>query len=312
MGTDNHVTDLTRLGLTSYQARAYLALVGTDTLSAGEVARAAALPRQRIYDVLDGLVAAGLAAARPGKVVRYEAAPPEAAVGRLVSGLRHDLELREAAARALAAELGPLFESARAGRAPGCAAVILAAGRATRFGSAKLLAGLDGRPLLQHVLDLAAEARLEPVVVVLGADAPTLRQACSWRTEVLVVNPDPDAGLSSSVRLGLAQLALSQVERVVVLLGDQPRLSATQLRAILAAPTDQARPIVVPRYAGLPGSPALLERAAWPLAATLTGDQGMSQLFDARPDLIRRVDLEGANPDVDTPADLEELHRTRR
>jgi len=187
------------------------------------------------------------------------------------------------------------------------AGLVLAAGNSRRFGSAKLLAALDGRPLLQHVLDLAAEARLDPVVVVLGADAPALRQACSWRDEVLVVNPDPDAGLSGSVRLGLAQLAFSQVQRAVVLLGDQPRLSAKQLRMILAAPADETRPIVVPRYGSSPGNPVLLERAAWGLASGLTGDAGMSQLIRSRPALVRYLDVAGDNPDVDTPADLDVL-----
>ena len=187
------------------------------------------------------------------------------------------------------------------------AGLVLAAGNSRRFGSAKLLAALDGRPLLQHVLDLAAEARLDPVVVVLGADAPALRQACSWRDEVLVVNPDPDAGLSGSVRLGLAQLAFSQVQRAVVLLGDQPRLSAKQLRSILAAPADETRPIVVPRYGGSPGNPVLLERAVWPMASGLAGDAGMSQLIRSRPALVRYLDVAGDNPDVDTPADLDVL-----
>ena len=183
----------------------------------------------------------------------------------------------------------------------------MAAGNSRRFGSAKLLAPLDGRPLLQHVLDLAAEARLDPVVVVLGADAPALRRACSWRDEVLVMNPDPDAGLSGSVRLGLAQLAFSEVQRAVVLLGDQPRLSAKQLRMILAAPADEARPIVVPRYGGVPGNPVLLERAVWPMASGLTGDAGMSQLIRSRSALVRYLDVAGDNPDVDTPADLDVL-----
>jgi len=187
------------------------------------------------------------------------------------------------------------------------AGLVLAAGNSRRFGSAKLLAALDGRPLLQHVLDVAAEVRLHPVVVVLGADAPALRQACSWRDEVLVVNPDPDAGLSGSVRLGLAQLAFSQVQRAVVLLGDQPRLSAKQLRSILAAPADETRPIVVPRYGGSPGNPVLLERAVWPMASGLAGDAGMSQLIRSRPALVRYLDVAGDNPDVDTPADLDVL-----
>jgi CTP:molybdopterin cytidylyltransferase MocA len=76
---------------------------------------------------------------------------------------------------------------------------------------------------------------------------------------------------------------------------------------VLGAPEDPARPIVVPRYGGVPGNPVLLERAAWPLATELIGDTGMSQLFRSRPDLVRYVDVPGENPDVDTAGDLRRL-----
>lgn len=188
------------------------------------------------------------------------------------------------------------------------AALILAAGAGKRFGGQKLLAELDGAPILQHVLDLAASAGLDPVVVVLGPDADAPARRLSWRNEVRLINPDPGAGLSSSVRLGLAALASSEAQRAVVLLGDQPRLSSAQLDVILGAPVDESRPIVVPRYAGVAGNPVLLERAAWPLAAKLRGDAGMAQLFAANQDLLRFIDVPGTNPDVDTKADLEALH----
>jgi molybdenum cofactor cytidylyltransferase len=307
MADAEHVARLTRLGLTSYEARAYLALVVSESLTATQTAHESGLPRQRIYDVLGGLVAAGLAVARPGKAVRYEAISPDAVVERLIATRRDALEELARNAQTLATELGPVFDAARSGPPTDCAAVILAAGSATRFGSAKLLARLDGRPLLQHALDLAAEARLQPVVVVLGAEAATLRQACTWRDEIVIVNPDPAAGLSGSVRLGLAQLALTASSRTLLLLADQPRLSVTQLHTLLAAPPDSTRPIVVPRYGGVAGNPVLLERGAWRLATGLAGDQGMSQVFAARPSLVRYIDSEGANPDVDTPADLEQL-----
>lgn len=187
------------------------------------------------------------------------------------------------------------------------AAVVLAAGAGSRFGGQKLLAELNGTPILQYVLNLAATAALDPVVVVLGTDADALVTRLWWGDEVRLVNPTPEAGLASSVRMGLAALELSDAERAVVLLGDQPRLSATQLGAILAAPPDETRPFVVPRYDGQPGNPVLLERAAWPLAEQLSGDTGMAQLFGANPDLVRYVDVAGANPDIDTRRDLADL-----
>ncbi len=81
---DEFVTRLTRLGLTGYEARAYLVLTSRDSFTAAEVARQANLPRQRIYDVLTGLGEKGLVSTRPGPVLRYSATDPAAAIGRLV------------------------------------------------------------------------------------------------------------------------------------------------------------------------------------------------------------------------------------
>jgi molybdenum cofactor cytidylyltransferase len=177
---------------------------------------------------------------------------------------------------------------------------VLAAGSGVRFGGHKLLARLDGRPLLQHVLDLAATVGLAPLVVVLGDDAEALISACRWRGELRLVNPDPAAGISSSVKVGLNVLEHTRVRRAVILLADQPYLARDQLDSVLQA----AGPVVIPRYAGVPGNPVVLERSVWPLAASLSGDRGFSQLFASHPDLVTYVDLPGANPDIDTPADL--------
>ena len=78
------VAQLTRLGLTSYEAKAYLTLIRRDSFTAAQVARQSGLPRQRIYDVLGSLVQKGLAVARPGNVVKYAATPPELAIEQLL------------------------------------------------------------------------------------------------------------------------------------------------------------------------------------------------------------------------------------
>lgn len=188
------------------------------------------------------------------------------------------------------------------------AAVVLGAGMGGRFGGGKMLALVDGRPMLQHVLDLVAAVGLEPVIVVLGNDAAAIEQTTLWRTERRVINPNPASGMSGSVRLGLAALE-ADVDRAVVLLGDQPWLSAEQLSALVSEPADVRRPIVVPRYSGVPGNPVLLERTAWPLAGELRGDRGMSQTIDEQPHLVRHVDMPGENPDIDTPEDLQAVSR---
>jgi CTP:molybdopterin cytidylyltransferase MocA/SAM-dependent methyltransferase len=179
------------------------------------------------------------------------------------------------------------------------AALVLAAGRSTRFGSDKLVAEFRGRPMVEHVLGAALAAGLSPVVVVVGPD-----REIRWPAARVVVNPDPSRGLSSSLKVGLNAVAGDEpVGGVVVLLGDQPMVSPAVIAMLLGAARD--RPIVVPRYAdGEPGNPVILERSAWPLAAQLRGDRGMVQLFATHPDLVRYVDVPGANPDVDTAAQL--------
>jgi molybdenum cofactor cytidylyltransferase len=185
------------------------------------------------------------------------------------------------------------------------AGLILAAGASTRFGADKLAVLLRGRSILQHVLDAAAEAFLRPVVLVTARQ----RTDVDLRGARPMVNPDPARGMSSSLAIGLAALAQEDgVERVLVLLGDQPLVAQATIRRLLDAPVDPLRPLTVPRYGdGEAGNPVLLDRAAWPLAAALSGDRGMSQLFGSRADLVRYLDVAGANPDVDTPADLAAL-----
>jgi molybdenum cofactor cytidylyltransferase len=200
-------------------------------------------------------------------------------------------------------------------RAPGSTrplvrAVVLAAGAASRFGSNKLLADLDGRPLLQHVLDGLADAGLDDPVVVVAPDQAALRAGLRWRRTELVVNPRPGDGISSSVRLGWSAAlgAESPPDAVLIVLGDQPHLRSDLVRELLAAPLDPGRPIVAARYAAGGGrNPVRVERSAGALVLSTTGDRGLGPLLDAQPTLVRSVDAPGDNPDVDRPTDLDRL-----
>lgn len=188
------------------------------------------------------------------------------------------------------------------------AAVVLAAGLGTRFGGGKVRADLDGRPLLQHVLDRVAGSGLENVVVVLGRDASEVEASIQWRAERRVLNPGAEAGLAGSVRLGFDSLAGAEVDAVIVVLGDQPRVRTDVIRALVAAPTSDERPFAVPRYAdGDNPNPVLVLRVGWPLVAELSADRGFGPLLRSHADRVVEVPVAGSNPDVDTPADLTRL-----
>jgi sugar-specific transcriptional regulator TrmB len=108
------VERLVRLGLTTYEARAYVTLVRRDSFTAAQIARTAGLPRQRIYDVLASLVEKGLASARPGTVVKYAALAPDLAVERLVTGRRDAMTALERDASDVISRLGPEFQAGQA------------------------------------------------------------------------------------------------------------------------------------------------------------------------------------------------------
>ena len=110
---DRRAADLEELGLTNYEARVYLALIRRDVFTAAEVAREAQVPRQRVYDVLEGLTRRQLALLRPGKVAGYSAVAPETAVHRLMEQQRRSLGRLERLSDELAQELLPTWDSGR-------------------------------------------------------------------------------------------------------------------------------------------------------------------------------------------------------
>jgi CTP:molybdopterin cytidylyltransferase MocA len=189
------------------------------------------------------------------------------------------------------------------------AAVVLAAGAASRFGSPKALARLEDRPILEHVLDAVREAGIEQIVVVLGTAADEIEEGIRWLDERLVRNPDPRF-LSSSLQVGVdAAAALEPPPRaVVIVLGDQPRTRPEVIRALVVAARASEEPVVVPRYTDGGGTnPVLLKADAFELVDEATGDRGLGPVLEANADLVLEVPVPGSNPDIDTPEDLQRL-----
>jgi molybdenum cofactor cytidylyltransferase len=189
------------------------------------------------------------------------------------------------------------------------AAVILAAGASTRFGSPKVLARLEGRTLLEHVLEAVREAGIDQIVVVLGHAADEIEEGIDWLDEQLVRNPDPKL-LSSSLQVGLAAAADLDppVKAAVVLLGDQPRVRPEVIHGLVTAARGSDCSIVLPDYAEGGGSnPVVIQRDGFDLADEASGDRGLGPLLAGRDELVLRVAFPGSNPDVDTPADLAAL-----
>lgn len=187
--------------------------------------------------------------------------------------------------------------------------MVLAAGTATRFGSTKQVASADGRPLVAHVVAAACTAGLHPVLVVVGHDADVVTTAARTAGPVqAVVNPDFAAGQSTSLRAGIAAAQDRGLEGVVVLLADEPDVTADAIAAVASA-VGPAAPVVRARYDDGPGHPVGFHRSWFTRLRAITGDRGARELLRAAE--VRMVVVPGRRPvDVDTPEGLP--HRTGR
>jgi molybdenum cofactor cytidylyltransferase len=183
------------------------------------------------------------------------------------------------------------------------AGLLLAAGGSSRFGSQKLVAMLDGVPLVRHAAMSLARST-DALVIVLGHEADAVRAALSDVDAAVVENPDWSQGLSSSVKCGVAALSPG-VDAIVVALGDQPRLDPLVVRSLIDRWRASGKPIVSARYRGERGHPVLFDRAVFSQLEILRGDVGARTMFERSPELVAYVDVDNAVPvDVDTPTDL--------
>lgn len=190
--------------------------------------------------------------------------------------------------------------------------LVLAAGRSTRFGGLKQLADLNGKPLVQHVVDNAASADLDEVVVVLGHEAGQVGAALDLPATVrTVTNPEHARGQSTTLQAGLRALG-DDVEAAVVLLADQPTVSAATIRTVVDVYGSSGAPVARARYGDTPGHPVVLGRATWETIIQVTGDRGARDVLAAHPDWVIDVDLPGPPPpDINTIADLTALRDDR-
>jgi molybdenum cofactor cytidylyltransferase len=200
---------------------------------------------------------------------------------------------------------------------PGVAAIVLAAGRARRFGSAaddsKVLALFEGQPLVRHVVVNALASRATPVVVVTGQAADAVVSALAGLPVGIALNPDYAQGMAGSIQAGLAAIA-DDATGALVLLADMPLVATSTLdRLVMMFAEEPGADALIPTYEGRPGNPVLIARSMFPALGTLREDQGARKLL-AAPGyrvVFCPVDDQGIETDVDTPEALAALRGGR-
>ena len=191
--------------------------------------------------------------------------------------------------------------------APSVAAIVLAAGQSRRMGALnKLLAEVDGAPMLAKVVEEALDSSARCVYVVTGFERSRVEAVLADRDVRPVHNPDFEQGISTSIAAGLSSLP-AEVEGALICLGDMPAVSAEVLDRIIAA-FDPGRgvEICVPTCCGKRGNPVLWSRRFFADIRRIRGDVGARHLIGEHAEVVREVPIDDASIllDVDSPEAL--------
>lgn len=191
------------------------------------------------------------------------------------------------------------------GRPERIAGVLLAAGTSSRYGPTnKLLASIDGDPIVRHAGRSLAAADLDRLVAVVGHDADAVADALDGLGFTIVENPGYEAGQSTSVRAGVRALA-DETAAVVVALGDMPFVEPATVDALVAAYRDGAGTALAAAHEGERGNPVLFDSRHFDALTDVSGDVGGRHILLHGDDsaLVKTGDS-GVTWDIDTPDDL--------
>ncbi|MVM29829.1 NTP transferase domain-containing protein [Spirosoma sp. HMF4905] len=186
--------------------------------------------------------------------------------------------------------------------------IILAAGASTRLGGKpKQLLTDNGTTLVRQIADAALSLQAGPVIVVLGANQEKIQPELFNLPVCIALNPSWQEGIASSLRVGVNTLADIAVDFFLVVLTDQPYVTASLLRQLITRQQQTGRGIVACRYgeADHLGVPALFDIRYGPEFMNLSGDMGARKLIKQYAGDCAEIPFPLAAIDLDTVQDVE-------
>ncbi|MBC7971755.1 MAG: nucleotidyltransferase family protein [Verrucomicrobia bacterium] len=187
--------------------------------------------------------------------------------------------------------------------------MILAAGASTRMGTPKQLLPFQGRSLLRYMAEVTIASCCTPVVVVLGSQSERMKLEVEGLTLDIVENQRWAEGMSTSIAAGMTALTAINpaLDAVVIILCDQPFVSAPLLDQLVASYRTTHRPIIASAYANTAGVPALFERSLFAELMTLKATVGAKHLIKQHAKKVLQVSFPKGAIDLDTPAQYQQL-----
>lgn len=195
-----------------------------------------------------------------------------------------------------------------------CGILILAAGSSSRMGKPKQLLAFGGTTLLAHVVKIARNSKLHPVVVVLGANEELIKNCLDVSQLIVVTNENWQEGMASSIVKGITFIKekYPEVDGIIIAVGDQPHINETQLHQLLETQNKMGLPIAACSYAGVIGTPALFHQTVFPELMTLKGDVGAKKIIEKRIQDVVTINFDKGIIDIDTEKEYQDLLKNQK
>lgn len=189
--------------------------------------------------------------------------------------------------------------------------VIIAAGNSSRLGRPKQLLEYRGKTLLQHIIDEADLANLNPIVLVLGANSDKITENVR-NVDHIVINESWENGMASSIAAGITELLNMEniPQNVIISVCDQPLLTAEVFLNLVKEKNSSSKNIVASIYAETIGVPALFGEKYYDYLLRLSGKEGAKKIINEFEADLSTISFENGRIDIDTEKDFVNLQYT--
>jgi len=190
------------------------------------------------------------------------------------------------------------------------AAVILSGGSSSRMGSPKALLPYQGRPFLEHLLEIATHPKIGARRVVLGAHAEPIAKEVPLKADEIVINDEWEKGQISSIQAAIRSLPAG-TEGMLLCLIDHPLISSVLVGELIEEFYAKHARIVLPVYEGRRGHPVIFAAALYDELLHAPMDKGARAVVWAHAaDLVEwRTDEEGCVLNLNDPQTLQRAVR---
>lgn len=188
------------------------------------------------------------------------------------------------------------------------AIIILAAGNSSRLGKPKQLLVYQGQPLIQHITDEANNAKLDPVMIVTGANALKVSTAVTGHSAELVYNEHWQEGMGTGIAAGISKLqSNAEVKNVIIAVCDQPFISAELFQRLIEKSAETGKGIIACAYANTIGTPVLFAKPYFDALEQLDGPGGAKKLLALYQEDVATISFPEGSIDIDTEEDYQNL-----